>query len=79
MNTVAYDIFVLVFCGGATVLLAWGLVDGLRTGRIALRYGGWAVRAKQPVGFWFVVCVMTGLLTLCCIGLVATAFDLVFR
>ncbi|RYE07995.1 MAG: hypothetical protein EOP22_15435 [Hyphomicrobiales bacterium] len=76
MNPVGYNIFVLVFCGAATAVLAWSLVDGLKTGKIALRYGGWATRAKQPVGFWFTVCVMSGLLALCCLGLVATVFDL---
>lgn len=76
MNSVGYNIFVLVFCGGATAVLVWSLVNGLKTGRIPLRYGGWAVRAKQPVGFWFMVCLMGGLLMLSSMGLVATAFDL---
>ena len=79
MNTIAYDIFVLVFAGAATGLLAWGLVDGLRTGRVSLRYGGWAVRAKQPVGYWFIIGVMAVLLVGCCIGLGAIAVDLFVR
>jgi hypothetical protein len=76
MNPVGYNIFVLVFCGSATAFLAWSLADGLKTGKIPLRYGGWAIRAKQPVGYWFTVCVMSVLLALCGIGLVATTFDL---
>ena len=79
MNTVAYDIFVLVFAGAAAAVLAWGLVDGLRTGRIALRYGGWAVREKQPLGYWFLIGLMMTLLIGCCIGLGATMVDLFVR
>jgi hypothetical protein len=78
-NTIGTDLFVVIGGGAAVGLLAWMLVDGLRTGKLPLKYGGVARRDTQPVGFWLVMAVGAVLACLCGYGVLAAFFDLIYR
>jgi hypothetical protein len=51
-NTAAYDIFMLVSGGAVIGVLVWMLHDAVKRGKIAVRYGPWVKRDRNPIGFW---------------------------
>ena len=78
-NTIGTDLFVVVGGGAAVGLLIWMLVDGLRTGKLPLKYGGVARRDRHPVGFWFIMVVGAALVCLSGYGVLVALLDLIYR
>jgi hypothetical protein len=79
MNTIGTDLFVVVGCGAVVGLLIWVLVDGLRTGKLPLKYGGVARRDRNPVGFRVVMVLGWVMVALCSVGVLAALRDLIYR
>jgi hypothetical protein len=79
MNTVAYDIYLLVTGGAVAAVMVWTLHSGLRTGVLPIRFGAVVRRREQPLGFWFTVTLMVALLIGCCVGIAYAAMDLTYR
>ncbi|MEQ1770754.1 MAG: hypothetical protein ABL879_13035 [Devosia sp.] len=79
MNTIGTDLFVIIGGGVAGGLIVWTLVDGLKTGKLPLKYGGMVHRSRQPLGFWFVTVVSMALLAVVGFGIGAAVLDLFNR
>lgn len=79
MNTVAYNIYLLVTGGAVVAVMVWLLHSGLRTGVLPIRFGAVVRRREQPIGFWLMATLMVALLIGCCVGLAYAAVDLAFR
>jgi hypothetical protein len=79
-NTIAYDIVVGLGCGIAVALIVWVLADGLRTGKLPLKYSaGWVRRDKQPFGFWLVWVVSAIMAVGASFGVLVLFLDLFYR
>lgn len=78
-NTIAYDIVISIFCGAAVAILAWVLIDGLRTGKLPVRYGGSLRRDKHPVGFALMIAWMTILMCVAAYGVIVLLRDAIYR
>jgi hypothetical protein len=79
-NTIAYDIGMSIFCGAAVALLGWLIVDGLRTGRLAMKHSaGWLRRDQHPIGFSLMIALMAVIFCLTALGVLALLRDLFYR
>jgi hypothetical protein len=78
-NTVAFDVVMLVVGALVITLMAWVLLDGLRRGRLPLKYGPDVVRRRQPIGYWMAAALMTIILVLTTFGYGTLVVDLIVR
>jgi hypothetical protein len=56
----AHQIIKLTLCVVVSALIAYGVADGLKAGKVRLRGGTTVYRAKNPLMFWFSVSAGTG-------------------
>lgn len=79
MNTVGTNIYLLITGSAVVAIMVWVLRDGLRTGKLPLRFGGIVRRREQPVAFWLTAALIVTFLALCAFGMGAAAIDLANR